>query len=309
MSEVAIAEGRLAGVELGGTKTIVILADGAAIVDRVTIPTTTPAETLGRAVDVLEGWSAQGTLDAIGIGSFGPVRVNPAAVDFGTILDTPKPGWRGARIIAPFAARFACPIGFDTDVNVAGMAEAAIGAGQGCGTIVYLTIGTGVGGGVIVDGRPVVGRLHPEIGHLRLRRAAGDAFAGACPFHGDCVEGLISGPALAARLGGDPAAADPANPAWDMVAQDFGELFAALMLTLSSERIVVGGSVALGQPELLARATVVAAERLTAYIPDYDAAALARIIVPPALKQDAGPVGAIVLASRRLSAEAASPPR
>jgi fructokinase len=296
MSSAAIPEGRLAGVELGGTKAIVILADGLDIVERVAIPTTTPAETLGRAVDVMAAWR----FDAIGIGSFGPVRVNPSAPDFGTMLDTPKPGWRGARIVKPFAERFACPVALDTDVNVAGMAEAAVGAGRDCRTIVYLTIGTGVGAGIVVEGKPVTGRLHPEAGHLRLRRAAGDAFAGACPFHGDCVEGLISGPALAARFGGNPAEVDPADGRWDMVAQDFAELFAALMLTLSPERIIVGGSVALGQPDLMVRATIAAAERLTAYIPGYDAATLAETIVPPALRHDAGPLGTIFLAASAL---------
>lgn len=297
MNSAAIPAGRLAGIELGGTKAIVVVADGLDILERVSIPTTTPAETLGRAIEVLDAWR----FDAIGIGSFGPVRVNPSAPDFGTMLDTPKPGWRGAAIVAPFAERFACPIALDTDVNAAGMAEAAVGAGRGCRAIVYLTIGTGVGVGIVLDGRPVAGRLHPEAGHLRLRRAAGDAFAGACSFHGDCVEGLVSGPALAARFGGNPADVASADPAWDMVAQDFAELFAALMLTLSPERIIVGGSVALGQPALIARATALAAERLTGYIPDYDARTLAGIVVPPALGHDAGPLGTIFLAASALS--------
>lgn len=296
MNSAAIPAGRLAGIELGGTKAIVVVADGLDILERVSIPTTTPAETLGRAIEVLDAWR----FDAIGIGSFGPVRVNPSAPDFGTMLDTPKPGWRGAAIVAPFAERFACPIALDTDVNAAGMAEAAVGAGRGCRAIVYLTIGTGVGAGIVLDGRPVAGRLHPEAGHLRLRRAAGDAFAGACSFHGDCVEGLVSGPALAARFGGNPADVASADPAWDMVAQDFAELFAALMLTLSPERIIVGGSVALGQPALMARAIAIAADRLTGYIPDYDAGALAGIVVPPALGRDAGPLGTIFLAASAL---------
>lgn len=296
MNDATVSDRRLAGVELGGTKAIVVLADGLDIVERVALPTTAPAETLGRAVEVLAAWR----FDAIGIGSFGPVRVNRSAPDFGTMLDTPKPGWRGARIVAPFAERFACPVALDTDVNVAGMAEAAVGAGRGCRTIVYLTIGTGVGAGIVVGGKPVTGRLHPEAGHLRLRRAAGDAFAGACPFHGDCVEGLISGPALAARFGRDPAEVDPADARWEMVAQDFAELFAALMLTLSPERIIVGGSVALGQPDLMARATIAAADRLIGYVPDYDADALARIVVPPALGHNAGPLGTIFLAASAL---------
>jgi len=292
----APAAGRFAGVELGGTKVIVTLADGIDIAEQHSLPTTSPAETLGAAVARLAAWDDAAPLAAIGIASFGPIRVDPAATDYGTMLCTTKAGWAGAHIVGAFAERFACPIALDTDVNGAGIAEAVLGAGRGCRTIVYLTIGTGVGGGVIVGGRPVIGRLHPEIGHLRLRRGEGDAFAGACSFHGDCIEGLLSGPALRARFGRDPATVDPSDPAWDMAASDLAELFVALMLTLSPDRIIVGGSVALGQPGLLARATDRAGEMLIKYIPDYDVAALSCIVRPPALKNDAGPMGAILLA-------------
>ncbi|WP_077148079.1 ROK family protein [Sphingopyxis sp. KK2] len=297
--------GRFAGVEIGGTKVIVTLADGLDIVEQHSVATTTPDETLGAAVDLLAAWDAEAPLAAIGIASFGPIRVDPAAPDHGIMLHTTKPGWTGARVVGAFAARFGCPIGLDTDVNGAGIAEAALGAGRDCKTIVYLTIGTGVGGGVIVGGQPVVGRLHPEIGHLRLRRAPGDGFAGACSFHGDCVEGLVSGPALRARFGCDPATVDAADPSWEPVASDLAELFVALMLSLSPDRIVVGGSVALGQPDLLARATQIAAERLMTYIDDYDVTALSCIVVLPVLKQDAGPLGAILLAAR--AAQAGTP--
>ncbi|WP_260580427.1 ROK family protein [Sphingopyxis sp. PET50] len=290
--------GRFAGVELGGTKVVVTLADGLDIVERHSLPTTNPGDTLGAAVDMLAAWDAQAPLAAIGIASFGPIRLDPAAADYGTMLATTKPGWAGAGVVAAFASRFDCPVALDTDVNGAGIAEAALGAGQGCRTIVYLTIGTGVGGGVIVDGWPAPGRFHPEIGHLRLRRADGDGFAGTCSFHGDCIEGLISGPALRARFGRDPATVDPVDPAWDMVASDLAELFAALMLTLSPDRIVVGGSVALGQPDLVARATRLAGETLATYIGDYDVAALSCIIGPPMLGHDAGPLGSILLAIR-----------
>ena len=289
---------RFAGVELGGTKVVVTLADGLDIVDQRSLATTSPDETLSAAVDILVAWDRQAPIAAIGIASFGPVRVDPAAPDYGTILDTPKPGWTGARVVAPFASRFACPVALDTDVNGAGIAEAEFGAGRGCRTIVYLTIGTGVGGGVIVNGQPVTGRLHPEIGHMSLRRAAGDGFVGACHFHRDCVEGLLSGPALRARFGRDPATVDPADPGWAAVASDLAELLAVLILTLSPDRIIVGGSVALGQPDVVARAAILAAERLVVYIADYDVTALSCIVAPPALKQDAGPLGAILLAVR-----------
>ena len=297
MASAALPTGRLAGVELGGTKVILTLTDGGKVVEQASLPTKSPGATLAAAVDRLARWDAAAPLAAIGIASFGPIRVDPAAPDFGTMLTTTKPGWTGARVVAAFSDRFACPVALDTDVNGAGMAEAALGAGQGCRTNVYLTIGTGLGGGVIVDGRPVAGRLHPEIGHLRLRRAAGDGFAGACIFHGDCIEGLVSGAALRARFGRDPASVAPGDPAWEMVVSDLAELFVALMLTLSPDRIIVGGSVALGQGAVVARATECASERLINYVADYDVAALSYIVVPPALKHDAGPLGAILIAA------------
>ena len=302
MALVHAPAGRFAGVELGGTKVIVTLADGLDIVEQHSLATTTPDETLGGAVAILADWDTLAPLSAIGIASFGPIRVDPAAADYGQMLRTTKLGWSGAPVAGAFAARFGCPIGLDTDVNGAGIAEAELGAGRDCKTIVYLTIGTGVGGGVIVGGQPVVGRLHPEIGHLRLRRADGDGFAGACSFHGDCIEGLVSGPALRARFGRDPATVAPNDRAWEPVVSDLAELIAALMLTLSPDRIIVGGSVALGQPDLLIRATQSAAEWLMKYVGDYDVTALSCIVVPPTLKNDAGPLGAILLAARAAQA-------
>jgi len=137
-----------AGIELGGTKLVAIRANGRTITDRVTIPTTDPGETLGRAVDVLRGWHDAQPFAAIGIGSFGPVRIDPAAPDYGSILSTPKAGWAGTDLLAPFK-RFEVPLALDTDVNAAALAEAAMGAGRGCDTLVYLTIGTGIGGGLV----------------------------------------------------------------------------------------------------------------------------------------------------------------
>lgn len=297
MTAAALPPGRFAGVEIGGTKVIVTLADDGAMVAREQFATTDPVETLGRTLDALAAWGDEVELAAVGIASFGPVRVDRDAPDYGHILETTKAGWTGAAIAQPFAARFGCPVGLDTDVNGAGIAEAALGAGQGFGTIVYLTLGTGVGGGVIVGGRPVHGRLHPELGHLRLRRADGDAFAGACPFHGDCVEGLVSGPALWARFGRDPASVAEGDAGWDAVASDLAELFIAIMLTLSPDRIVVGGGIGLGQPALVKRAIVIAATNLRNYIPDYGVNTLSTIVVPPSLGADAGPLGAILLAA------------
>ena len=291
---------RLAGIELGGTKCIAVLGDGEQLVARESFPTTTPAETLGAALAALERWNDEAPLAALGIASFGPIRVNPQAEDYGTILDTPKPGWAGARVLEMVRGRFTCPLAIDTDVNAAALAEYAYGAAKGCSNTVYITIGTGLGGGVLIDGRPVHGQMHPEIGHLRLRRLAGDDFDGVCPFHGDCIEGLIAGPALHARLPVSPGECDPASPAWDAVAHDLAQLIAHLMLTLSPERIVIGGGVSNRQPHLLGRARKVVPALLAGYLGPVETLRLDELVCAPALGDDAGPMGALVLAARAL---------
>ncbi len=165
-----------------------------------------------------------------------------------------------------------CPIGFDNDVNGAALAEVRWGAAQGCSVAVYLTIGTGIGGGVVVDGRPMHGLVHPEHGHLRVRRRADDDFPGVCPYHGDCIEGLASGPAIAARAGGRAPTLPPEHPVWIDVASELGELMAALVLTLSPQRIVVGGGVGFGQRWLLPRIHEATLARLAGYVAAVDAA-------------------------------------
>ena len=295
-----MTQARLAGIELGGTKCVVVLGAGERIVERVQLPTTTPDETLAGAVAVLRGWQDAAPLEGIGIASFGPIRVDPQAADHGRILATPKPGWEGADVLGTVRAAFACPVGVDTDVNAAALAEQAHGAAQGCDTLVYLTIGTGLGGGVVVGGQPVHGHMHPEIGHLRLRRADGDGFKGACPFHGDCIEGLIAGPALHARLPRPPGELPPQDPAWDAVGHDLAQLIASLMLALSPQRIVVGGGVTGRQPHLLPRARALVPGLLAGYLGPIDAAAMEALVCPPALGDDAGPTGALVLAARAL---------
>lgn len=289
---------RLAGIELGGTKTVIVLGQPGRIVERVEIATTEPEETLAAAIGVIQAWRDHIPVDGVGIASFGPVRVARSAADHGMMLDTPKLGWSGTDVLGPVVAALGCPIGLDTDVNAAALAEHRFGAGQGCASLVYLTIGTGLGGGVLIEGAPVHGRLHPEIGHVRLRRAPGDRFAGACAFHDDCLEGLLSGPALAARLGTHPSRVPAEDPRWEPVAHDLAELLAMLVLTLSPQRIVVGGGVAQGQPHLLPAARARMPALLAGYLRDCTREALAGTVVAPDLGADAGPMGALVLAAR-----------
>ena len=287
---------RVAGVELGGTKALAVLARGGTIIERVRWPTGEPEATLAAIGEEIARWHASEPVAAIGLASFGPLCLDAAAPAFGRIVGTPKPLWSGVDVRGYFAGRFAVPIGFDTDVAGAALAEGRWGATRGCAVHVYLTIGTGVGGGIVVDGRPLHGRAHPEIGHVRVRRRAGDAFAGTCPFHGDCLEGLVSGPAIAARAGRPGRDIDDGDPVWDGVAADVAELMAMLILTLSPERIVVGGGVMQDRPRLFARIRAATAQRLAGYVGGIDAEVLSGIIVPPGLGVDAGPLGAVVLA-------------
>ncbi|QSR15896.1 MULTISPECIES: ROK family protein [Sphingomonadaceae] len=287
--------GPVAGIELGGTKTVVVLGCPGAIERRIEYPTTTPEETLGRAIETIRPWCEAGQVFSLGVASFGPIRVTREARDFGFMLETPKPGWAGTDIAGVLQRALGCPVGLDTDVNAAALAEYRFGAARDCPTAAYITVGTGVGVGVLVNGAPVHGLLHPEVGHVRLRRAAGDGFAGACPFHGDCIEGLLSGPALAARFGRHPGAVGPDDPAWAAAASDLAELLTMLVLTLSAQRIVVGGGVANRQPHLLPAARALMPALLGGYLRDCTAEALERICVPPALGDDAGPMGALIV--------------
>lgn len=287
----------VAGIELGGTKTVVVLGGGGALVERARIPTTTPDETLRAAVDVIDGWRGGGhDIAAIGIGSFGPVGLDRQRPDYGFVTSTPKPGWRETDVVGHIAGRLGLPIGFDTDVNAAALAEGLWGASAGCDVHVYLTIGTGIGGGVVVGGRPLHGLVHPEHGHVRVRRRVGDDFAGACPFHGDCIEGLAAGPAIAARAGAPAESLARDHPVWHDVAAELGELFAVLVTTLSPQRIVVGGGVGYGQRWLLPSAAAAMSTALGGYVAALEGVDLASFVVPAALGDDAGPLGVLALA-------------
>ena len=294
---------RLAGVELGGTKAIAVLAEGDAILEQRTFPTGTPEETLAGLNGALREWDDAAALDALGIASFGPVNVDPTSADYATMLDTPKPGWRKVPIGSALTAGLVCPWTLDTDVNAAALAEYGYGSAIGCDSVCYITIGTGVGGGLVIGGRPVHGALHPEIGHLRLRRAPGDDFAGTCRFHRDCIEGLVSGPALAARFGMTASDIPDNHPAWQAVAFDLGELAASILLTTSANLVVLGGGVSLKRSFLLPLIRRHVVDRLGGYLPHIDSATVDRTILLTSLGEQAGPLGAVALA--RIAAQGA----
>jgi fructokinase len=288
----------IAGVELGGTKGVALVARGRRILRSRRVPTTTPKVTLKAMSDQLDTWRAElGAFEALGVASFGPLGLDPTRADYGHITRTTKLGWSGVNLLNVFGADAAVPLGFDTDVGGAALAEFLWGAGVGQSVVVYLTVGTGIGGGVIVDGKPVHGLIHPEIGHLKIRRTLGDAFPGICPFHGDCLEGLVSGPAIAARAGAPAETLTDDHPVWALVAGALGEIAAWLILSLSPQKILIGGGVGMGKPFLFPMIRKATAASLGGYVAGVTSASLSRIVRQPGLGERAGPLGAIAIGS------------
>lgn len=280
-----------AGVELGGTKCVALLARGPdQIVERETVPTTTPEETLGGLAAILAKWR----FDALGIASFGPVDLDPGSPGYGQITSTPKPGWGGADVLGALRRVADVPTAFDTDVNGAAFAEMRWGAGCGIRDFAYVTVGTGVGVGLIANGMPMRGFAHCELGHIRVTRLAGDAFEGSCPYHGDCVEGLAAGPSLAARVGADRVNSLAADDAvWDSVAWALAQLCHAIVCAAAPRAIAIGGGVIDKQPHLLGRIEAMLVESLNGYMMLPKDGPYVRA---PELGADAGPLGAIALA-------------
>jgi fructokinase len=283
----------IAGIELGGTKCIALLGTGPGDVRaQQVIPTTDPATTLAAIEAVLDSWS----FDAIGVASFGPLQLDTGAPDYGAITATTKPGWSGTDLVRRLGARYGKPIGFQTDVNGAALAEGRWGAAQGMATHAYLTIGTGVGVGLVAGGRPVQGVAHGEAGHMRVPRAAGDTYTGWCRFHGDCVEGLISGPALAERFGCPGKELPHDGPEWDLFVHDLVGLLHNLVTVAAPERIAIGGGVIAARGHLFPRLRLRLAESLGGYgsLAGY-AAELDERLGPPGLGPMAGPLGALAV--------------
>jgi fructokinase len=231
----------IAGIETGGTKLLARIAElnGAVVADgRWTTTTSTAA--LHELAEFIESKAGDGQLAAIGIAAFGPLLTDPLSPNYGLMLSTTKPGWSGSNLRAEIAARFDVPVIFDSDVNAAALAEQAIGAGVGLPSVAYVTVGTGIGAGLAINGKSLAGVMHPEAGHLSLHRQPGDSLPSVCRFHNDCAEGLVSGPALKRRLGeGRRLSEDPATV--ELVAQYLGQLAASLVLAWSPHRIVWGG--------------------------------------------------------------------
>ncbi|MEG0640522.1 MAG: ROK family protein [Clostridia bacterium] len=232
---------KIGALEAGGTKMVLgVFDEQGAELERFTVPTETPEITMPKMVDFLKSFE----LDALGVGSFGPLDLNPESPTYGYITTTPKIAWRGYPLLSGLLDGRKIPSAIDTDVNAAVIAEVAQGAAKGCQNAVYITVGTGVGGGVCVGGQTVHGMLHPEVGHMLLRPHPSDPNPrGVCPYHDGCLEGLAAGPAIGARVGGDARDLPDDHPTFDIEAYYLAQMCVNLILTLSPERIILGGGV------------------------------------------------------------------
>lgn len=288
---------RIGAIEAGGTKFVCGIGnENGTIEERVSFPTEHPEKTLAQVFEYFKDKAVA----SIGIGSFGPINIDETSPAYGYVTTTPKPGWSGYPFVPAMKQRFDVPMGWDTDVNAAALGEATWGAAAGLDSCVYYTIGTGVGVGVYAEGKLVHGLVHPEGGHVLVRRHPDDEYQGFCPYHGDCLEGLAAGPALQGRWKVPGSELPPDHPAWAMEAYYIGQAVANAVLMLSPKRVILGGGV-MHQPQLfpLVRAEVLKA--LNGYVSsDALAAGIDGYIVPPGLGDNAGLTGALALGLRAL---------
>lgn len=288
---------RIGAIEAGGTKFVCGVGNEEGIIEeQIQFPTAEPLETIEKVIAFFQDKK----LDSLGIGSFGPIDLDRASQTYGYVTTTPKPGWSGFDFVGTVTSALEVPVGWDTDVNAAALGEAAWGAAKGLDSCVYYTIGTGVGVGIYAEGQLVHGLVHPEGGHVLTRRHPNDDFAGNCAYHGDCLEGLAAGPALEARwkVKGDALPKD--HPAWELESYYIAQAVSGIILTLSPQKVILGGGV-MKQQQLypLIREKVLAtlngyvsAAAIISGIEDY--------IVPPGLGDRAGLCGALALGIRAL---------
>lgn len=294
----------LGAIEAGGTKFLCAVAnrDGKTIAET-RIATTIPAVTMAGVAGFFAACTSEhGPLSSLGIGSFGPLSLDPKAGDYGCITSTPKPEWENTDMLGPLAGFVDGPVALDTDVNAAAIGEHLFGSGRGADSICYVTVGTGIGVGVLIGGAPHGGANHPEAGHIPVPRAGGDDdFAGICPFHGDCLEGLASGPAMQARWG-QPAETLPADhAAWGIEADYIASLCASLSYIVRPDRIVLGGGV-MEMPDMHRRVRGALRARIAGYDASLGALDMESYVARPAaggaVGRSAGLTGALAMAYR-----------
>ena len=287
---------RLVGaVEAGGTKFRAAVVDSdLAVVDSVHIPTTDPDTTLGAVAAFFRGGEP---VEALGIASFGPLNLDPDSPDYGSLGATPKPGWSRVRLLGQLSEALGVPTDMQTDVEAAAVAEQTLGPAPRSRCLVYVTVGTGIGAAVAVDGTPWRGRHHSELGHIGVRRVSGDDYPGRCPFHRDCLEGMACGPAMAERWGIDPFEADKQHDAWPLEAAYLAQLVRVLAYSFAPDRIIFGGGVGArdGLVRLILRASRVDLGGYADYSVEDDT-----FITAPSLGDDSGLLGAALIAQSLL---------
>jgi fructokinase len=288
------------GVEAGGTKFVCVVGSGPDdILAEVRIPTTNRDETLMQVIEFFKEQTRSATINAIGVGSFGPIDQQVSSPTYGYITSTPKPGWENTDIVRPLQRELGVPIAFDTDVNAAALGEHQWGAGQGLDDFIYLTVGTGIGGGAMVNGQLVHGLVHPEMGHVRIPHDwKSDPFPGTCAFHGDCLEGLASGPAMEERWGISAKNLPADHEAWLLEAHYLALGLIAMISVLSPQRIIMGGGI-MNTPYLLPMIHREVQELLNDYVQAKEILVdIDKYIVTPALGRRVGVLGAIALAQQ-----------
>ncbi|GAA4042387.1 ROK family protein [Sphingomonas rosea] len=281
----------LGGIEAGGTKCVLAIGSAPDRIEAcVSVPTRSPEETVA---DILGWFARQPRITALGLATFGPVGLDPARDDWGHILDTPKAGWSRFDLTGAIARGLGVTVAVETDVNAAALAEAGAQPHSASKSLAYMTVGTGIGVGLVLDGRCVHGAAHPEMGHFYPRRPAGDTdFPGTCPFHGDCLEGLASGPAILARWGATLSDLPPDHPAHGLVAEYLAQACHTIFAAASVETVVCGGGV-MGAPGLLERVATRARELDAGYLPGRER----HLVSAPRLGTRSGIVGALTIAA------------
>lgn len=285
------------GIEAGGTKfNCVVAYSPSEILARFTIPTASPEETLSRSLEFFNSVARQhGRIGALGIGTFGPVDLDPDSAQYGHITSTPKTGWQNIDIAGYFKQELRIPIFMDTDVNAAALAEQGLGAGKGLASLVYFTVGTGIGAGVIAN-RQLINPTHPpELGHMRVPRHEADDYAGGCPYHKDCLEGLASGPAIEQRWGINAENLSPEHSAWTLQTDYLAKMCVNTACSFAPQRIILGGGV-MTQLHLFPRIRKGFLRLMNGYMPSVDRDNVDQYIVPPKLDHP-GEIGALLLAT------------
>lgn len=283
---------RIGALEAGGTKMVVAIGnERGEILDRLSIPTQTPETTMPKLME----YFTDNAIEALGIGCFGPIDLNKESATYGHITSTPKLSWRNYNIVGAFLEALKVPIGFDTDVNASAIGEATWGSAKDVKNSIYITIGTGVGVGVIIDGKPLHGMLHPEAGHILLAKHQKDNFKSACPYHENCMEGLAAGPAIEARHGKKAYELSDQEEVWELEGFYIAQALVNYILTLSPERIILGGGV-MHQKQLMPIIHREVLRMLNGYIVTPQLQDIETYIVLPKLNDNQGIMGCIRLA-------------